>query len=558
MKVKKIIIRHIAGAKTNQQEEFNFDQNDQISLGRAGTNNVVFDPELDAGVSRDHAVIVKGEDAGSFFIEDKGSLNGVLVNHDRIEGRVAIYPQDEIQLGIKGPKFVFDLSPRPAFAKATELITIDAATQQIEIEDLDSSAISETPAKQGIGQETLERVIVEERKKTGFNVAALFAGLLLIGGALGYTFRDSLFGTTVVNGPTTVIQSDTTIINNPGMDAEAIAAANVHKLVLIETGWKLVHAQYGDDIYHEYTSVKNPQTGKPVRLPIFLQLSDGSIEPSLGLRRNVEDGEPIVSAGTGTGFVVDKAGYIMTNNHVAAAWQVMPYYWPQGAQQGVLLKNVGGKWENGGIIDSPAGWVPGATRLFGREPISGTTITAEVTYMDVTFAKTSQRTKATITRSSMEHDLAIIKVDLIGGVEPVKFADPSIAIRPGQEVICMGFPGLSPEIILATKNENTQAVSYKTVPDPTLTDGRVSKVIQNTSDAGIDTDKQVFTFQGESYQLTNDTGPGNSGGPIFNKNGEVIGVLNSGRMDFRSVTKFSYAVPAKYALSLMRTQTVIN
>jgi len=248
----------------------------------------------------------------------------------------------------------------------------------------------------------------------------------------------------------------------------------------------------------------------------------------------------------------------MTNNHVAAAWQVMPYYWPQGAQQGVLLKNVGGEWKNGGIINSPSGWVPGSTRLFGREPISGTTITAEVTYMDVTFAKTSQRTKATLTRSSMEHDLAIIKVDLIGGVEPVKFADPSVVIRPGQEVICMGFPGLSPDVVLATKNENTQAVSYKTVPDPTLTDGRVSKVIQNTSDAGIDADKQVFTFQGESYQLTNDTGPGNSGGPIFNKNGEVIGILNSGRTDFRSATKFSYAVPAKYALNLMRTQTVIN
>lgn len=558
MKVKKIIIRHVAGAKSNQQEEFNFDQNDQISLGRAGTNNVVFDPELDAGVSRDHAVIVKGEEPGSFFIEDKGSLNGVLVNQDRIEGRVAIYPQDEIQLGIKGPKFVFDLSPRPAFAKATELITIDAATREIALEELESPAILESQGKQGIGQETLERVIVEERKKTGFNVAAMMAGLLLIVAALGFTFRDKLFGTTVVNAPTTVIQSDTTIVTHTGMDAEAIATANVHKLVLIETGWKLVHAQYGDDIYHEYTTIKNQQTGKPVRLPIFLQLSDGSIEPSLGLRRNVEDGEPIVSAGTGTGFVVDKAGYIMTNNHVAAGWQVMPYYWPRDAQQGVLLKNVGGKWENSGIINSPSGWVPGSTRLFGREPISGTTITAEVTYMDVTFAKTSQRTKATITRSSMEHDLAIIKVDLIGGVEPVTFADPNEEVRPGQEVICMGFPGLSPDVILATKNENTQAVSYKTVPDPTLTDGRVSKVIQNTSDAGIDTDKKVFTFQGESYQLTNDTGPGNSGGPIFNKDGEVIGILNSGRTDSRSVTKFSYAVPAKYALNLMRTQTVIN
>jgi S1-C subfamily serine protease len=53
------------------------------------------------------------------------------------------------------------------------------------------------------------------------------------------------------------------------------------------------------------------------------------------------------------------------------------------------------------------------------------------------------------------------------------------------------------------------------------------------------------------------TGSGNSGGPVFNKDGEVISILCSVRADW-SATKFTYSVPAKYALKLMGTQTVIK
>lgn len=550
MKINKIIFRHIEGSKANQNDEFSFSKNNTITLGRSADSNVQFDPESDNGVSRQHAIITKGDNAGQFFIEDNNSLNGVFINGEKIANKTEIFVGDNIQLGLKGPKFSFDLDPRPKVAKATELMQVYAATQEIAVDEIEAEVIKE-PSKVGIGKETFERAIVEERKRSTFNVATMMIGGLLIVSALAFAFRDAWL-------PEPPPPPEPQKFEIPKQfDASTIAADNMNKLVLIETGWKLSHAQFGDDIYHEYTIIKDPETKKEVSVPIFLEVSPGVIEPLLGLRRNVSIGEPIASAGTGTGFVIDKKGHIMTNKHVSSAWKLMPYYFPASAQQGVLLRAVNGEWKNVGMVNAPQNWIPGNTQLFGKEPISGTGITAEITYMDVTFAKTSQRTKATITRESPEHDLAILKIDLVGDLAPVNFAKSNSNVRMGDQIISLGFPGISPDVVKETKDQSDQSSSYKVIPNPTLADGRISKVINSSSDASLSKTNDIYSGQGETYQMTINTGAGNSGGPVFNEDGEVIAILNSTRADY-SATKFTYAVPVKYALKLMGTQTVIK
>jgi hypothetical protein len=62
-------------------------------IGRSPECEIFLD---DVTVSRNHAVLV--EDAGTFAVEDQGSLNGTFVNRRRID-RVELANGDELQIG---------------------------------------------------------------------------------------------------------------------------------------------------------------------------------------------------------------------------------------------------------------------------------------------------------------------------------------------------------------------------------------------------------------------------------------------------------------------------
>jgi S1-C subfamily serine protease len=86
------------------------------------------------------------------------------------------------------------------------------------------------------------------------------------------------------------------------------------------------------------------------------------------------------------------------------------------------------------------------------------------------------------------------------------------------------------------------------VPDPTLSIGNIGRVIrgQENPTGGKD---QIISSIGDAYQLTiNSTGSGNSGGPVFDDRGRVIGIFfASSRQD----AMITFAVPIRYGKELM-------
>jgi len=545
MKINNIIIKHISGTKSNQIEEFRFKDNDVITLGRSEECLIRFDSEKEIGVSRNHAIIRKGDTPGQFFVKDNNSMNGVLVNSEKIGGSEEIFPGDTIQLGLKGPKFSFDLDPRPVSNKATQLMHTVAATQELSIEE-PHSIVPEV--KQGIGKETFERAIVVERKKSMTNMAAILGGLILVIAALGFTFKDKIF-------PEPVTKVINVIPPDNSQSLTEIVQSNMNKVVSIEVGWKLIHTPTGDEIYHEYMEYVDPSTEQVYNLPVFIEIEPGKIEPSLGLRNNLINGQPIASVGGGTGFVIDKEGYIMTNKHVTSSWKSEPYGFSEA--QGILFSLQGGQWVEQGLVEAPY-WVPGNTTLFGREPIAGKIITAETTFLDVVFAKTVQRIKASISRESPEHDLAIIKIGTIGDLEPVTLANSNYDALEGQEIMSMGFPGISPDAKKFTKDQSYHnANNFKSAPSPTATQGIISKILNSAQDASLSRTDDIVSGMGDYYQMTINSGAGHSGGPVFNDEGEVIGVFTAATWD-NTGTKFTFSVPIKYVHKLMTTQVVIK
>jgi S1-C subfamily serine protease len=128
----------------------------------------------------------------------------------------------------------------------------------------------------------------------------------------------------------------------------------------------------------------------------------------------------------------------------------------------------------------------------------------------------------------------MIKIDLPGGLKAVTLKDATDEVSPGQRILIMGYPGASPDVLVGRAsvdgfNRQTQVF---TVPSPTASDGSIGRVI---------------SMFGDYYQLSGSSpGPGNSGGPIFNKDGHVIGIYTAG-----NAQGMSFAVPIKYGMDLM-------
>src|SRR6202161_3629319 len=111
----RVVIRHLSGSKVNQIDQFDLAGLQEITLGRDPKSTVAYDVARDDEVSRRHAVIrIKNDKELYFRIADLNSSNGTMLNGERIGGEVELLPDDVVELGAGGPKFVFVLQPGAA------------------------------------------------------------------------------------------------------------------------------------------------------------------------------------------------------------------------------------------------------------------------------------------------------------------------------------------------------------------------------------------------------------------------------------------------------------
>lgn len=110
--MQRILIKHLSGSRANRTDAFPSDGATELLLGRDVDAHVRYDLETDDLVSRRHASIAGSADTG-FVLRDLGSRNGTWVNGERADVPVALKAGDVVQLGNDGPRFLFDLDPRP-------------------------------------------------------------------------------------------------------------------------------------------------------------------------------------------------------------------------------------------------------------------------------------------------------------------------------------------------------------------------------------------------------------------------------------------------------------
>ncbi|MFZ1453476.1 MAG: trypsin-like peptidase domain-containing protein, partial [Ferruginibacter sp.] len=510
--------------------------------------DIQYDPEQEVSVSREHGKIVKvTAEPPQFSIIDNNSRNGIFVNKTRVKGSATLNPGDEVQLGSNGPVFAFDIYPRPQnMMMETKIMDIPTSIKATTISEIGSSANASSaaePVKTGLGKQTVERMLVAERKKS-YGTMGIIIGLLVVTlGVLGYVFRDNIFGPKTVIDPKTAGKKTT----------DEIARENDEKVVQIEFGWQLYDTRTKEEYIHEFTQIADEQ-GQARWMGIYIQNGQGKIEPYLSTKRNSRNGIPIsVYGASGSGFVVGEDGYILTNRHVGAGWNTR-WSFPDFAFPGLLFTGYDNK---GNMVfdkrpvqaEEVFGWVPANAKMAEGRPVAPGTIKGDNTYMFVVFSGTTDRRQAHLELPSADHDVALIKVNIPTSLKKVTMLDNYDKVEAGQTVTIMGYPAIAPQTIKvkSSKDPFNPEWNSTTAPTPTVTPGTIGRIVPASSMKDLTMSESGF---GDSYQLTaNATGGGNSGGPVYDDKGNVIGIFYASSNDGQ--TKITFAVPIKYGLELM-------
>jgi S1-C subfamily serine protease len=208
----------------------------------------------------------------------------------------------------------------------------------------------------------------------------------------------------------------------------------------------------------------------------------------------------------GTGFLVEASGLILTNRHLAQPW-----------------------WS-----DEDA------------EALEKAGFTPQLVSMRAFFPRQQGPFDVQVERYSEEVDLAVLRANMRGVKVPtLPLARSRGGAIPGQPVVVLGYPaGL--EAILAKAESSvvkqileahgtnsdrlTEALAHRGLIRPSATQGHIGDVT-----------KSDIVFDAATSQ-------GGSGGPVFNKNGEVVAV------EYALLSKFggnSFGIPVSYAFELI-------
>jgi serine protease Do len=569
----RLILRHLDGAHVHQDIAVNRAEfGAPILLGRDPACRIVVDESADQA-SRRHACIQSPDGQGRVWqLTDLNSANGSFVNGVRVTGPRVLAHGDTIGLGVGGPRLAVAFDPAPAELRATRRVPSLNVAAVLPVPRFDAAADASSAVDGRVGRATVQRLLGaslaeatraqrQGLRKAAWTVAALGAlgtGLLMwqqqrSDAELGALRQAADQQQAQSRLDQERLQGDVQALRARAELPARLKAEYGPSVVWIQVAWRLTDTLTGLPMYHRHAAVK--EGGPPV--PLYTRDRQGRLEPVLTTDRR-PGAQPIAASVSGTGFVVGDKGQIMTNRHVAAAWNsVYDLPFPGALVQEETDAQGSRQWTLAGMLEQPtaelARWVPARSSYAAGRGVNDASspVTGVNSAITVTFAGSRTRIPAMLSAVSADHDVAILRIDMAAdALKPLPLADRSVTLAAGDTVVALGYPAVSVNNSVVTESADrlSRAADVAVVPEVSVSQGIVSKVQSLAGPVGEQ--HQRVNRGGDTIEMSiNSAGQGNSGGPVFDAQGRVIGIFSL--VNTRGHATISGATPIRYGLELL-------
>jgi len=550
----------LSGSKSGTEFEL---EEQSITLGRNPGRTIVFAPDEEL-VSTNHATI--RYEAGRFILRDEGSLNGTFVNGAKVVEQ-ELHHGDMIDLGLGGPsvRFVAQAEPMQPTAAGGGGGTMTRLLQDAR------EAAAEKGGRQGATQVMKEfGRLVYERSSKRTKRAVITLGIVAAVAIAAVIVWEERQKAELEFAISSLQTASAARMADLAAQADSIEAAFQTQLAQVreaaaelegelsrsEATLARLEAQAGAD-QAEVIALRNrieELREKKSERQILQEIANRHISSVVFISASTvltAGGERYhMSGGWGTGFIIDDAGHVVTNKHVA---QGEKFAFPQSEEeivQGCLidyLQEIGAAtveyevyaWRGGESMrsrpdENPDPNLGHSMQILAVADDENFTSTDLSQAFGTDFPTTFMVTLPVAENQSVDYEctLRVHKTDsnadlaILSGLPgphtpiPVGSAEPLML----DQAMIFGFPD-GPDPL-----EGTNAM-------PQVSVGVVRKVEE--------------TIQVDATLLG-----GNSGGPLINLNGEVVGVTSRNATEGGvRLTNLGEAIKIQHALALLRRAT---
>jgi S1-C subfamily serine protease len=479
----------------------------RTTIGRNPTSDIRFPPD-EVLVSADHAFVERRGD--EFVLTDTASRNGTFVNEERIEGDVVLGEGDVIRFGSRGPTVQFVSSSGDFVAQTVDATDKpDAVNLFREAQKRASERHSgDTAIARGFSTTREFAAMAIQRSSRRAKSTTIVLGFLMLAVVVALNLwqersRAQLQSTldqiamqlqaergqrSILEQSLETIQSnydsmlgevestrrqlDETRRSSAGLP-ESVTRSYSNGVALLVFSYGF--AKPGTDTFLRFQIDRNGQ-------PTMERGPTGQMFPRIGFGG---DGPPLARHGSATGFLIDSAGWLVTNRHVALPWE--------RDDDLQFLEN------------------------------SGLDVEPRFIVLEAYFPPGGGAHDLTVFRASDDVDLAILRtVDRTGISAPViPLGNPPARAVPGEQIVFIGYPTGVHNLLFRIPESERTAILESTGQDPVPLARELAQrdLIQPLVIGGSISD----TTRTEIIHTAGTTG-GGSGGPLIGADRTVVGI----------------------------------